>query len=128
MAASLFILQAFNQHIVFFFTPSQLDGQSLEPKQRIRLGGLVEGGSVVQEGKDLHFSVTDNAASLPVEYEGLPPALFREGQGVVAEGYVNENGIFHAERLLAKHDENYMPPELAKAIKATGQWKEDTAP
>lgn len=120
--ATLLILNAFSDHLVFFYTPSDVKQKQPTAQELIRLGGLVEAGSVAQEGMALSFTVTDLKETLPVQYTGLPPALFREGQGVVAEGYV-EAGSFRAVKLLAKHDENYMPPEVASALKASGEWK-----
>ena len=103
------------------------DGASL-PGQRFRLGGLVETGSVVRgEGTTVRFVITDRAKTLAVSYTGVLPDLFREGQGVVAEGTLEPDGIFHADNVLAKHDENYMPPEVAKKLKAQGVWRGDAA-
>jgi cytochrome c-type biogenesis protein CcmE len=98
----------------------------IAPGQRFRLGGLVETGSVVRgEGTTVRFAVTDQAKTLPVTYTGVLPDLFREGQGVVAEGTLEPDGVFHADNVLAKHDENYMPPEVAKKLKAQGVWRGD---
>lgn len=126
MAATLLIMNAFNEHLVFFYTPSDLQTQPVEATRLVRIGGLVEEGSITQKNTSINFTVTDFTAQLPVVYEGIPPALFREGQGVVAEGYV-ENGQLRAVKLLAKHDENYMPPEVAEALKKSGRWQADTA-
>jgi len=108
------MLYAFQENITFFYTPSDLIGKSLPPQQRIRLGGMVEAGSMKRQGIDLSFTVTDFKQQVQVQYQGIAPDLFREGQGVVAEGYVVGPGLFKAMTLLAKHDENYMPPELSK--------------
>lgn len=120
--AVLLIMNAFSEHLVFFYTPSDVKLKKPSGQELIRLGGLVEAGSVEQEGMALSFTVTDLKETLPVRFTGLPPALFREGQGVVAEGYVDTEG-FRAVKLLAKHDENYMPPEVAAALKQSGEWK-----
>jgi cytochrome c-type biogenesis protein CcmE len=117
------ILAAFQDNLVFFHTPSEVAEKSLPLDRRFRLGGLVEEGSVRRDGLLTHFRITDNVASVPVVYEGILPDLFREGQGVVAQGALDGASTFVATEVLAKHDENYMPPEVAEAIKATGQWK-----
>lgn len=123
VAAVLLIMNAFSQHLVFFFTPSDLQANPPAAEQRIRIGGLVEAGSVTHlQGDAITFTITDLTASVPAQFSGILPALFREEQGVVAEGYL-QAGIFHADKLLAKHDENYMPPEVAKALKASGKWQ-----
>lgn len=119
-AATLLIMNAFNEHLVFFYTPSDI--AQADSSRLVRIGGLVEEDSITQENTYLTFTVTDLSAQLPVIYEGIPPALFREGQGVVAEGYL-ENGQLRATKLLAKHDENYMPPEVAEALKKSGHWQ-----
>lgn len=121
-AATLLVMNAFSEHLVFFYTPSDLAKQPVQTERLVRIGGLVEDGSVMQDGKRIEFVVTDLTATLPVAYEGVPPALFREGQGVVAEGYL-ENGALRATKLLAKHDENYMPPEVAEALRKSGRWQ-----
>lgn len=118
--AVLLIMNAFRDNLVFFFTPSDVLTKHPAATEFFRLGGMVEKGSVVQDGEKISFIVTDLAQSLTVTYNGLPPTLFREGQGVVAEGYL-ENGSFRATKLLAKHDENYMPPEVAKALKKNAE-------
>lgn len=121
------VLRAFEKNIRFFVTPSDLELRALEGDEQFRLGGLVEAGSFQQEEGTLKvsFLVTDGAATIPVEYEGILPDLFREGQGVVVEGTLGEGGIFQAVSVLAKHDENYMPAEVAEALKESGYWKED---
>ncbi len=123
-AAVALVLVAFEENIVFFFSPTEVLERTPPPGQRVRLGGLVEEGSVEKPGgAQVTFRVTDLANTVPVAYVGLLPDLFREGQGVVVEGYV-ENGVMRAEEVLAKHDENYMPPEVAEALKKSGQWRD----
>ena len=118
------VLFAMRDSIVFFYSPSEVTKMQIAPGQRFRLGGLVETGSVVRgEGTTIRFAVTDKAKTLPVTYTGVLPDLFREGQGVVAEGALEPDGVFHADNVLAKHDENYMPPEVAKKLKAEGVWR-----
>lgn len=116
---------ALSDTMTYFYSPSDVVTKGVEPGQSIRLGGLVEAGSVRHEadGLTLAFVVTDTANTVPVRYKGLVPDLFREGQGVVAEGRFDPQGVFVAASLLAKHDENYMPPEVADAIKRGGEWK-----
>jgi cytochrome c-type biogenesis protein CcmE len=123
------VLTAFEDSIVFFYSPSEISKQAISPGQRIRIGGLVETGSVAASGDTVTFTVTDTAETLEVTYRGILPDLFREGQGIVAEGYLLASGVFQASDVLAKHDETYMPPEVADAIKAAGEWRgEDSAP
>lgn len=120
------VLFAMRDSIVFFYSPSEVAEMQIEPGKRFRLGGLVEMGSVVRgEGTTIRFAITDKAKTLPVTYTGVLPDLFREGQGVVAEGALEPNGTFHADNVLAKHDENYMPPEVAKKLKEQGVWRDD---
>ncbi len=120
------VLFALRDSIVFFYSPSEVADMHLGPGQRFRLGGLVEDGSLKRdEGTTVRFTVTDRAKTLPVTYTGVLPDLFREGQGVVAEGTLQADGVFHADNVLAKHDENYMPPEVAKKLKAEGLWRGD---
>ena len=126
IAAALIILNRFSEHLVFFYTPTQLLAAT-DVQPQIRLGGLVETGSIQQDGMDYQFNVTDLKQAVKVAYHGVPPSLFREGQGVVVEGAFTD-GVFTASRLLAKHDENYMPPEVAKALKENGYWKESGKP
>jgi len=122
------VLYAMRDSIVFFYSPSDIAEMQVAPGQRIRLGGLVETGSVRRdEGTTVHFSVTDGAKVMPVTYTGVLPDLFREGQGVVTEGAVMPDGTFKADNVLAKHDENYMPPEVAAKLKAKGVWREGEA-
>jgi cytochrome c-type biogenesis protein CcmE len=120
------VLGALRDSIVFFNSPSDVLEKHVAPGARIRLGGLVKDGSLVR-GNDLnvHFKVTDGNRELPVDYQGVLPDLFREGQGVVAEGVLDGAGIFNADTILAKHDETYMPKEVAAALKKTGHWKDD---
>jgi cytochrome c-type biogenesis protein CcmE len=124
IAAGL-ILNAFEDNIVFFYTPKDMAEISIPEGKRFRLGGLVEEGSVkrLADGLTVEFTVTDLTATIPVSYRGPLPDLFREGQGVVTEGKMTAGGIFIADNVLAKHDENYMPEEVAEALKASGQWK-----
>ena len=120
------VLFAMRDSIVFFYSPSEVAEMGIAPGQRFRLGGLVEMGSVVRgQGTTIRFAITDQAKTLPVTYTGVLPDLFREGQGVVAEGTLEPDGTFHADSVLAKHDENYMPPEVAKKLKEQGVWRDD---
>ncbi len=116
---------ALSDTMTYFYSPSDVVTKGVSPGQSIRLGGLVEAGSVRREadGLTLAFTVTDTANTVPVRYKGLVPDLFKEGQGVVAEGQLDPQGVFIAASLLAKHDENYMPPEVADAIKRGGEWR-----
>lgn len=121
------VLYAMRDSIVFFYSPSDLAAMQVTPGQRFRLGGLVETGSVERgEGTTVRFVVTDGAKTLPVAYTGVLPDLFREGQGVVTEGRLEPDGVFHADSVLAKHDENYMPPEVAAKLKEQGVWRDET--
>jgi cytochrome c-type biogenesis protein CcmE len=128
VAAGL-VLYALNDSIVFFYTPSEALTRQVVEGQRFRLGGLVEKGSL-KHGADqgVSFTVTDTDKAMPVTYHGQLPDLFREGQGVVAEGRLGPGGVFVAETVLAKHDETYMPKEVADALKAKGVWKEGQTP
>ncbi|MFY8104225.1 MAG: cytochrome c maturation protein CcmE [Ramlibacter sp.] len=120
--ASALVLNAFNSNLVFFFSPTQVVAKEAPQGRSFRVGGLVEAGSVRRGTQDLklEFVVTDGAQRVPVRYTGLLPDLFQEGKGVVAQGKLGTDGIFHADQVLAKHDENYMPPEAAAALKAAG--------
>jgi cytochrome c-type biogenesis protein CcmE len=118
------VLTALNDNLVFFYSPTQVAEKNVGPERRFRLGGLVEQGSVQKDGQFVRFTVTDTNKTLKVVYRGILPDLFREGQGVIAEGSIGPDGVFTAREILAKHDENYMPKEVAKAIKESGQWKE----
>ncbi|MDP1964657.1 MAG: cytochrome c maturation protein CcmE [Reyranella sp.] len=124
--AATLVLTALNDNIVFFYSPTQIAEKQIPPERRFRMGGLVEAGSVRKsvDGQEIRFRVTDTNKTVDVVYRGLLPDLFREGQGVVAEGSLGSDGVFAAREILAKHDENYMPPEVAKALKDSGQWKE----
>ncbi len=122
IVAALLITRAFRDNLIFFYSPSELPA-SVSKDRLIRIGGLVESGSIVKTNEEIRFKVTDGAGSITVRFQGLPPNLFREGQGVVAEGYRKADGTFRATRILAKHDERYMPPEVAEALKRTGRWQ-----
>ena len=119
VAAGL-ILNAFNSNLVFFYTPTQVADREAPQGRSFRIGGLVEAGSVQRDGVTVRFSVTDTARSMPVRYEGILPDLFKEGKGVVAQGQL-QGDVFIAREVLAKHDENYMPPEAAEALKRAQQ-------
>ncbi len=120
--ATALVLSAFEDSIVFFYSPTDLTEKKLADGRHVRIGGLVEDGSVKKaEGAVTLFRVTDLTTTIDVSYKGLLPDLFREGQGVVAEGKLKD-GVFMASDVLAKHDENYMPPEVADALKKSGQW------
>jgi cytochrome c-type biogenesis protein CcmE len=112
------VLNAFQSNLVFFFTPSQVVAKEAPQSRPFRIGGLVESGSLKRDPNSLtvQFRVTDTAQTIPVTYTGLLPDLFKEGKGVVAQGSLGPDGAFHATEVLAKHDENYMPPEAAQAI------------
>jgi cytochrome c-type biogenesis protein CcmE len=125
-AATAMVLAAFRDNLVFFYSPSELSAKGIAPGRRIRIGGLVEEHSVVREadGRSVGFRVTDGKTDIAVTYDGALPDLFREGQGVVAEGRLGQGGVFVATSVLAKHDEKYMPPEVADALKKAGRWQE----
>jgi cytochrome c-type biogenesis protein CcmE len=127
--ATALVLSAFSDNLVFFYSPSDIIAKHVPDGRSIRIGGLVEQGSVKREtdGRTLDFSVTDGNHAVPVTYQGDVPDLFREGQGVVAEGKL-EHGTFRAASVLAKHDEKYMPPEVVDALKRSGHWRETAAP
>ncbi len=122
-----FALKAFNENLMFFFSPSQVMAGEAPKNNAFRLGGMVVDGSVKRAGEDLRvlFDLTDYQQVVTVEYTGILPDLFREGQGIVARGSLNDSGMFVAEEVLAKHDENYMPPEVADTLKT--QAREETA-
>jgi cytochrome c-type biogenesis protein CcmE len=127
MAAGL-VLYALSDSVTFFYSPSDVVERSVEPGERIRLGGLVEMGSLQKlDDANVRFNVTDFVETIPVTHRGVLPDLFREGQGVVAEGAMQQDGTFTADKVLAKHDENYMPPEVADALKKTGNWQGEGA-
>lgn len=117
--ASALVLNAFNSNLVFFFSPTQVLAHEAPRDRSFRIGGLVEEGSLQRDaqGLTIRFVVTDLAKKVPVTYTGLLPDLFKEGKGVVAQGKLGADGVFRAEQVLAKHDENYMPPEAAEALK-----------
>ena len=117
--AATFVLNAFNSNLVFFFSPSQVMAKEAPVGRNFRIGGMVEKGSLKRQpdGLTVNFVVTDTAKTIPVVYTGILPDLFKEGKGVVAEGKLSDDGLFHADSILAKHDENYMPPEAAAALK-----------
>jgi cytochrome c-type biogenesis protein CcmE len=115
--AAVLVLSAFEKNLVFFFTPSQVAANEAPAGRTFRIGGMVLAGSVKREGVDVRFVVTDTVKSIPVNYRGTLPDLFREGKGVVAQGQIGPDGVFQAKEVLAKHDENYMPPEAAHAVK-----------
>jgi len=116
------VLRAFNSNLVFFFTPTEVAEQKAPKDRTFRLGGLVTAGSLARtaDGLTVKFDVTDTAKTIPVTYTGILPDLFKEGKGVVAQGRIGIDGIFKASEVLAKHDENYMPPEAAEALKKAG--------
>lgn len=119
------VLYAMRDNIVFFYSPSDIAEKAIAPGSRIRLGGMVEKGTLAHTGPtSITFDVTDFAKHVKVSYTGILPDLFREGQGVVAEGKMQPDGSFVADTVLAKHDENYMPPEVAASLKKAGRWKE----
>jgi cytochrome c-type biogenesis protein CcmE len=123
------MLNALRDSIVFFNSPSDVVEKHVGPGTRIRLGGLVKNGSVVRGNNlSVRFEVTDGKNGIPVNYQGVLPDLFREGQGVVAEGALDVGGTFNADSILAKHDESYMPKEVADALKRSGHWKDDYGP
>jgi cytochrome c-type biogenesis protein CcmE len=122
------MLSAFRDSIVFFNSPTDVEQKHVAAGSRIRLGGLVKSGSLVRsDNLKVRFDVTDGNRDVTVAYQGLLPDLFREGQGVVAEGTLDAAGLFNADTILAKHDETYMPKEVADALKKSGHWKDDYA-
>ena len=116
--AAALILNAFNSNLVFFYSPTQVAAHEAPLNRSFRIGGLVEAGSLKRQsdGVTVQFTVTDTARSIPVSFKGILPDLFKEGKGVVAQGKLESDGTFHATEVLAKHDENYMPPEAADAV------------
>ena len=118
-----FTLKALNENIMFFFSPADIQAGKAPPNKDFRVGGMVVDGSVSRPGEGLtvHFDLTDNASVVTVKYTGILPDLFREGQGIIANGRLNDEGDFVAKEVLAKHDENYMPPEVMEAMKKSGQ-------
>jgi cytochrome c-type biogenesis protein CcmE len=124
--AAALVLNAMRDTIVFFSTPSMVTEKHISPGRRFRLGGLVEKGSLVRgDNLAVRFTVADGSATLPVSFTGILPDLFREGQGIVAEGALDSSGVFRADVVLAKHDETYMPKDVADALKKQGHWKDD---
>jgi cytochrome c-type biogenesis protein CcmE len=126
--ATALVLSAFSSNLVFFYSPSDLKAQAIAVDQRVRIGGLVEDGTV-KRGADsrIGFRITDGKTDIAVVYHGILPDLFREGQGVVAEGKLEPGGVFDASTILAKHDERYMPREVVDALKRSGHWQEGAA-
>jgi cytochrome c-type biogenesis protein CcmE len=125
--ATTLVLVALRDQIVFFYAPSDIIARQVQPGQAIRIGGLVKDGSWVRDGQHNSFVVTDNQNEIAATYSGILPDLFREGQGVVAEGSIGSDGVFTASNVLAKHDENYVPKEVVDALKRSGEWRPDTA-
>jgi cytochrome c-type biogenesis protein CcmE len=126
LVAVLLVLSALKDSIVFFNTPTDVAEKHVAPGARIRLGGLVANGSVTRgDALAVRFEVTDGNRSIPVTFQGILPDLFREGQGVVAEGSLDGSGVFKADNVLAKHDERYMPKDVADALKKQGHWKDE---
>ncbi|HKO99677.1 MAG TPA: cytochrome c maturation protein CcmE [Pyrinomonadaceae bacterium] len=125
-AASAFFLSAFQSNLVFFFSPTQVASREAPVDRTFRVGGLVENGSLKREndGLTVRFTVTDTAKTVPVVYKGILPDLFKEGKGCVAQGRLGSDGVFYADQVLAKHDENYMPPEAGQALDAAKHEKE----
>jgi cytochrome c-type biogenesis protein CcmE len=117
------VLFALSDSVAFFVTPSDIATGRVEADKRFRLGGLVVDGSVERRDGTVQFRLTDQANEVPVRYRGILPDLFREGQGIVAQGVLGEDGVFAASEVLAKHDESYMPPEVAEALKQAGVWR-----
>ena len=126
--AVLLVAVALRDTIVFFLTPREVAERAIPAGKRIRLGGLVAEGSLKRgAGMQIEFAITDRTKTITVSYRGILPDLFREGQGVVAEGVLRRDGTFKATNVLAKHDEKYMPPEVAEALKKSGHWQEGSA-
>jgi cytochrome c-type biogenesis protein CcmE len=126
--ATALVLTAFNKNLVFFFTPSQVMANEAPLGRTFRIGGMVEPGSVKRDGVEVRFTVTDTAKSMPVVYRGQLPDLFKEGKGVVAQGQLGPDGVFAAREVLAKHDENYMPPEAAHAMEQAQKAQKTVVP
>ncbi len=121
------VLNAFNSNLVFFYTPSQIAAKEAPQGRTFRLGGMVQQGTVARDGVTVRFTVTDTLQTVPVRYEGVLPDLFKEGKGVVAQGQLGADGVFTAREVLAKHDENYMPPEAADAVQRAAKLREKMA-
>jgi cytochrome c-type biogenesis protein CcmE len=124
--ATYLVASAFRQNLVFFFSPTQVVAKEAPVDRTFRVGGLVQNGTLKREpdGLTVRFTVTDTASSIPVVYKGILPDLFKEGRGCVAQGRIGADGVFQAEQVLAKHDENYMPPEAGAAIDAAKHERE----
>ena len=120
-------LYAMRDAVVFFYGPSEAQARQLPPGRTVRIGGLVQPGSVVKAGEEVRFSITDQRSVVKASYRGELPDLFREGQGVVAQGAFDASGSFRATQVLAKHDERYMPREVVKALKESGEWRRTEA-
>jgi cytochrome c-type biogenesis protein CcmE len=114
--AAYLVASAFRNNLVFFFSPTQVAAKEAPIGRTFRIGGLVQEGTLKRDGLRAEFTVTDTVASVPVVYNGILPDLFKEGRGCVAQGKIGADGVFHAEQVLAKHDENYMPPEAGQAL------------
>ena len=126
--AAALVVAALQDSVLYFYSPSDVFAKHVAPGVAFRIGGLVEKRSVHKDhGTQIRFTVTDGRAKVPVEFDGVLPALFREGQGVVAMGSLRPSGTFEANQVLAKHDEKYMPPEVVDALKRSGRWKESSA-
>jgi len=125
--ATTLVLVALRDQIVFFYAPSDIIARQVQPGQAIRVGGLVKEGSWVRDGQNNSFVVTNNQNEIAATYTGILPDLFREGQGVVAEGSLGSDGRFTASNVLAKHDENYVPKEVVEALKQQGEWRPEAA-
>jgi cytochrome c-type biogenesis protein CcmE len=126
--ATALTLAAFQDNLVFFRSPADIAREAPPPGRSFRLGGLVEQGSLVREGATNRFRVTDGSHTVPVTYTGILPDLFREGQGVIALGRLGPDGGFTASEVLARHDESYMPPEVADALRRSGRWNPEQGP
>ncbi|MBL8836333.1 MAG: cytochrome c maturation protein CcmE [Alphaproteobacteria bacterium] len=126
-SATALSLLAFQDSLVFFFSPSDLARRPPPTDRAVRVGGLVEPGSVARSGTEVRFAITDGTTRLAVAYTGILPDLFREGQGVVANGRIQPDGSFRASEILAKHDENYMPREVAESLRREGHWRDGAA-
>jgi cytochrome c-type biogenesis protein CcmE len=124
--ATALVLNAFQSNLVFFYSPSQIAAHEAPESRTFRLGGLVQQGSVKREGTQVTFQITDTAKTVPVSYQGILPDLFKEGKGVVAQGQL-QGGVFVAREVLAKHDENYMPPEAAESLKQAAKTNQKIA-
>jgi len=123
-ATAALVVAGLQDNVLYFYSPSDVFAKHVAPGVNFRIGGMVEKHSVHKNDTEIHFTVTDGRKHVPVEFKGVLPALFREGQGVVAVGSLRESGTFEASQVLAKHDEKYMPPEVVDALKRSGRWKE----